>query len=323
MRSPAWGSPLTSSTRSRSRTPLITTTARLLIGDASPGSGSACNSTTTGPARTIGTSIEVSRLIGAAMTSGRSPSRRMVRRAVRRAATVAAPGPRSSTDTFSVTLRPTRPKDGASTIRSRRSVSSPAAGISTCMGAGSSALSCTWPSVRAMMPARRERGISASVRLMAAKRVVPSCPVSGTSTVLTSRSGILAACARICARAASATAARLPTCMEAERSVTTTAISGRVSRVSRTRRGPLSHAIRTAKASARHTAPRARRTRAGTSARAQSVARATIAHQGMAGSKRSAAIACSSFMGESPLRWGPARILTRPSTPVRAHGPNR
>jgi hypothetical protein len=33
VRSPAWGSPQTSSTRSRSRTPLISTTARLLTGD--------------------------------------------------------------------------------------------------------------------------------------------------------------------------------------------------------------------------------------------------------------------------------------------------
>ena len=38
----ACGSPETSSTRSRSRTPLICTTARLLSGETSPGSGSAC-----------------------------------------------------------------------------------------------------------------------------------------------------------------------------------------------------------------------------------------------------------------------------------------
>ena len=58
------------------------TTARLLRVETSPGSGSACNSTTTGPARVMGMSMPVPWPTGTAWTCGGSPSRRMVRRAI-------------------------------------------------------------------------------------------------------------------------------------------------------------------------------------------------------------------------------------------------
>ena len=101
---------------------------------------------------------------------------------------------------------------------------------------------------------------------MAVNRRVPSDPLSGTVMVRSSRSGSLLACASTAWRAASATAARLPTCIEAVWSTTSSPISGRVCRVSSTARGPDSHTSTTAKASTRQIAPRARRQSAGSTA---------------------------------------------------------
>ncbi len=135
--------------------------------------------------------------------------------------------------------------------RSRRSVSSPLAGIRTFSGAppgAASGMSCTWPSVMAIVPASRERGISANARSMAPNRWVPESPLSGTVTVRSSRSGSFAACWLIEARAASASRARSPTCIDAVWSTTSSPISGRFSRVSCTSRGPASHSSSTANA---------------------------------------------------------------------------
>ena len=146
--------------------------------------------------------------------------------------------------------------------RRRRSVSSPLAGISTFSGAppgGVAGMSWIWPSVMAMVPARRERGMSASARSIALNSRVPASPCSGTVMVRSSRSGSFAACAAMAARACSASRVRSPTCMEAVWSTTSRPTSGRVSRVSCTRRGPASHSSSTAKAARRRMVPRARR----------------------------------------------------------------
>ncbi|GAV36983.1 hypothetical protein ROTAS13_04673 [Roseomonas sp. TAS13] len=174
VRSPACGSPETRSTRSRSRTPLIVTTARLFRVETSPGRSSAATSTTVGPPRSIGTAMRCSRPSGTLSTRGAAPSRRMVRRTAPPSAAPAGT-PRSSATTRSSTERPTMPKPGASITRSRRSTSPgrPAsrawkgasrAGPPAAPGGG---MSWTCPSVRATMPARRARGISARAVSMA------------------------------------------------------------------------------------------------------------------------------------------------------------
>ena len=84
--------------------------------------------------------------------------------------------------------------------RRRRSVSSPLAGISTFSGAPPGAvfgMSWIWPSVMAMVPASRERGMSASARSITLNSRVPASPCSGTVMVRSSRSGSFAACAAI------------------------------------------------------------------------------------------------------------------------------
>ena len=55
--------------------------------------------------------------------------------------------------------------------------------------ARSAGMSCAWPSVSAITPASRARGISASARSVAVNSRVPWLPASGTSTVRSSRSG--------------------------------------------------------------------------------------------------------------------------------------
>ena len=78
VRSPACGSPETSSTRSLSRTPSIDTTARLLTGVSSPSSGAASISTMFGPACGIGI-CTLTVLPGVTLRrSSTSPSRRTV-----------------------------------------------------------------------------------------------------------------------------------------------------------------------------------------------------------------------------------------------------
>ena len=115
VRSPACGSPDTSSTRSLSRTPSIETTARLLTGVSSFSSGEASISTMFGPACGIG--IETLTVLpGLTLRrSSVSPSRRTVTCA-------GAPGaPWSSTRNVMVCDWPTMPKRGAVTRTTRRS----------------------------------------------------------------------------------------------------------------------------------------------------------------------------------------------------------
>jgi len=80
------------------------------------------------------------------------------------------------------------PKPGASISRRRRSVSPGRPGSRAWKGASIGAVSgtsCACPSVKAMTPARRARGTSASARSSAENRRVPWLPPSGTSTVRT------------------------------------------------------------------------------------------------------------------------------------------
>ncbi len=113
----------------------------------------------------------------------------------------------------------------------------------------------------AMVPAKRERGMSASARSTSVNRRVPALPDSGTVMVRSSRSGRWAACASIDWRATSARRVRSPTCMEADWSTTSRPMSRSDWRVSCTSRGPVSHSSSTAKAARRNSVPRPRRQR--------------------------------------------------------------
>ena len=77
-RSPWFGSPDTSSTCSRSRTPLIVTTAWLLTSDTSPASGAASIAIRLGPTVRIGTVIGTRLPVTVSTVPGGSPSRRIV-----------------------------------------------------------------------------------------------------------------------------------------------------------------------------------------------------------------------------------------------------
>ena len=180
------------------------------------------------------------------------------------------------------------PKPGASTSRSRRSVSPGRPGSRAWKGASIGAVSgtsCAWPSVRAMTPARRARGTSASARSSAENRRVPWLPASATSTVRSSSSGRRPARASIACRAASICAARSPMRALSLRSTSSSAMSGRVSRVSSTKRGLARASSSSANTPARSPAPRARRQKAGTSAIAAKAPRATSSQSGRTGAK--------------------------------------
>ena len=135
--------------------------------------------------------MRCSRPTGTLSTRGGSPSRRMVSRAAPPVAAADAqildrhaaarrcgrrcrsPAPRSRAGAGR--LSPGRP--GSSSVERRR------------RAARRPGTSCTCPSVSAMTPARRARGMSASARSMAANSRVPWLPPSGTSTVRSSSSG--------------------------------------------------------------------------------------------------------------------------------------
>ena len=109
MRWPGCGSPETSSTRSRSRTPFTVNTARLLRSVSSPSTGGTDSSTTLAPPWVMGISTRTGRPTTAGRARGASPS-------IDSATCVAPPGvalPSGSTRTMAVTVLPTKPKAGA------------------------------------------------------------------------------------------------------------------------------------------------------------------------------------------------------------------
>ena len=182
-RSPACGSPETSSTLNRSRTPLTTTAARLLTSVSSCGPASTESSTMLLPPWSIGIDSVTSRPTGTICACAAPPSLRQV--SLASAAETSVVSGKSSTRTVSGTSLPTRPKLGACLTTSRRSPSFGWPESSTFSGAPSWAAvtlaspagtSCTSPSVSMTTPARRWRGTSASSRLSAAKSRVPSSP---------------------------------------------------------------------------------------------------------------------------------------------------
>ncbi len=204
-------------------------------------------------------------------------------------------------------------------MRMRRSVSSPLAGISTCSGAppnGASpalagGMSCTCPSVSATMPARRARGMSASARSIAANSWVPSLPCSGTVMVRSSRSG------------------RPPaSCLDAWRGPPRPVRRGRRPPCSRSGRPPAGR-YRAGSAgfprpAAGRSATAAGRRRRGSARRAAGAApggdrerpartapaRPPSSQTGKAGSKRSAAMACSICIAYCPSRSSIAGTCT-------------
>ena len=130
VRSPACGSPETSSTRSLSRTPSIETTARLLMAVSSLSSGEASISTMFCPACGIGTlmlhAARPARTLRVSIDLAVAADRDL--RGRRRA-------PWSSTRNVMVCGCPTMPKRGAETSTTRRSRSSGWPVISACTGA--------------------------------------------------------------------------------------------------------------------------------------------------------------------------------------------
>ena len=163
MRSPACGSPETSSTRSLSRTPSIETTARLLTGVSSSSSGEASISTMFGPACGIGICASA-RFVRARRCGVRStsPSRRIV------TCGRLAGAPWSSTRKAMVCGWPTMPKRGAryehdaAVALVRLAGDSAWTGASKPSAAASAGTSCTRPSVMKIAPATRSGGTSAS-----------------------------------------------------------------------------------------------------------------------------------------------------------------
>ena len=174
VRSPACGSPETSSTRSRSRTPLTTTTARLL----------ARRQLARPPARPRARHVRAAMVDRGPRSSWSPPTGTVARvrgspscadRHLARSRRSGAPaGPRPGRS--SATSLPTRPKLGAF-VDDEAAVALVGAPVSsTCTGAPKpSALrpagtSCTWPSVIMTAPARRRRGTSASARASAVEQ---------------------------------------------------------------------------------------------------------------------------------------------------------
>ncbi len=184
-RSPACGSPETSSTRRFSRMPSMTWTARLFAVVISPSSGATSNCRILLPPRGTVKSSGMS-VPGSTVSVAISlPLRRTVTRAVS-----PGPAPSSTTRNFSSCCSPTMPKRGALTTSMRRSNSSGRPVMSAWTGASKlekaegAGMSCTWPSVMKIAPPTRERGTSAMAELRASKRrvegvsEVPSSPAS-------------------------------------------------------------------------------------------------------------------------------------------------
>ena len=175
VRSPAWGSPDTSSTRKFSRTPSMVRTARLLMGVSSFGAASASISTMLAPAWSILTGIATFSPMRTVSLVGASPWWVMVSLTCE-----ALLGAVSLTLTSTVCSPPTRPKRGARKISSLRSNSPGLPVISACTGAlkpSAVALpgtSCTSPSVIMTTPASRSGGTSASALPRSVKSMVPS-----------------------------------------------------------------------------------------------------------------------------------------------------
>ena len=176
-----------------------------------------------------------------------------------------------------------------------------------------SGMSCTWPSVMAIDAGQpRRAGCRPAPGRWRANSRVPALPPSGTVTVRSSRSGSFAACCVERARAPPRPArARSPTCIEADWSTTSRPMSGRLSRVSCTSRGPASHSSSTAKASEPPDACRARAARrpARATTSSASTPSAAISQTGSSGSKRDAS-AIGLLADASPSHW-PSRSQDR------------
>ncbi len=313
VRSPACGSPDTSSTRSRSRTPLTATTARLLSSSSSWRPGSAANSRMVCPPCSIGTSMECSRLTGTPTAVGSAPSIASMTVAISPASAAG-----STTSRVMVTVLSTMPKLGAWTIRRRRSCSSRSPVSSTWNGAGArpadraEPASWTWPSVIAMTPARRCSGMSTSASRTAAISRVPSSapdrPEPDTSTRSTITSVSRAKRSSRAAMAALVRSGRSPIAWLAVRSTATTTTSERGSRRSATIDGLASASTSSASARARHQPPRARRTSTKTATTAATAPSAAITGQGTSGPK--ARSIASGIIGRASRGWrgrGPGR----------------
>src|SRR6516165_5256451 len=277
VRSPAWGSPETSSTRSLSRTPSIDTTARLCTAVSCPSTGAASISTMLGPACATGTSTLTGWPTRTLRFSTVSPSRRI--------ATWALPGgtPSSTTRKVMVCDCPTMPKRGAVISATRRSRSFLWPVIKACSGASkpsaamSAGTSCTRPSVIMTTPATRSRGTSAKAAPSAVKSRVPSVSPSDSpaSTKRTSRPGMCPSRSASSARAACVCCVRSPSSWLGLLSTTTTAIELKGSRSSRVNDGLASASTNKASAAMRTAAPRLR---ASTSIAASTTVTASAAH---------------------------------------------
>src|SRR5579864_1649493 len=277
VRSPAWGSPETRSTRSLSRTPSISTTARLLTVVSSPGSGAASISTMFWPPCGIAISTFCGVPTGTVRVSMTSPSRRTV------TAALVSLVPWSSTLYVMVCDWPTMPKRGAAIKATRRSRSSLVPVMRAWMGAAkpSAPVSCgtswTRPSVIMTIPATRSAGTSASDVPSAVNSRVPSVSPSDwpASTTRTSRPGIWLSRSTTAARAASVCRVRSPKFWLGLLSTTTTATEDSGSRSSRVSDGLASASTTSPSASARIVAPRLRDTNSNS---ASTTAAASAAH---------------------------------------------
>src|SRR5229473_485146 len=302
VRSPACGSPETSSTRSLSRTPSIDTTARLLTGVSSPSSADASISTMLAPAWGIGICTLTFSPLCTLRLSKVSPSRRTV--------TCAGPGgtPESSTRNTSVWLCPTMPKRGADMSTTRRSRSSGWPVISACTGAAkpsaaaSPGTSCTRPSVTRTAPATRSGGTSASAAPSAENSRVPSVSPSASpaSTTRVSSPGMRASRCASAARTASVCASRSPNPWLGLLSMITTATEDSGWRSSRVKEGLASASASNARPAMRSGAPRLRMK---TRSPATNVTAAKAAHSTSTGTSGANAIPKSTdwFLLPEPL----------------------
>jgi hypothetical protein len=188
-------------------------------------------------------------------------------------------------------------------------------------------MSCACPSVSAMTPARRARGISASARSIAAKRRVPWLPASGTSTVRSSRSGRRPARASISRRAASIWRAGGDGGVAAVHHQQGDVRAGLARFLDEARIGQRQQDQREGRAAS--SAPRARRSAAGTSAAAPASAAATASEQPERQDGREVEAGDGLGHARPSRRWnrpdarsGPrARSATAPR-PTRARGPS-
>src|SRR5262245_29895993 len=278
VRSPACGSPETSSTRKFSRTPSTVSTARLLTVVSSPGAASASISTMFGPACSI--------LTG---TSTFSPTRTLlVVGAWPWWVTVSFTGAVlavavSTTLTSMFCELPTMPKRGALKTCSLRSNSSGLPVSSACTGASKPSAeaepgtSCTSPSVIAMTPASRSGGTSASAWPRSVNSMVPSrspsTEVEVECTQRTSRLGTALSLSSSDLRIASVRSVRPAIAWLWLSSTTTATTSFSGSRSSCFKCGLATASRRRAKLSARNTAPRRERQNSNASGTTPSAAR--------------------------------------------------